>query len=154
MSTSHSSFSSSSASEAPSLGLESASPWIRFVPSSTADRDPKDRTCGGNDSNDSHEGDNHSGGLRIQLISNIGPLALPGIGTITISGDASRGRNKKKTAERRCVYLDLQLDRNSAVILQSTMKRKSGKKENPLFVDNAKRTQNIAPRMTKNWGRG
>jgi len=59
-----------------------------------------------------------------------------------MSGDASRERNKK-TGERRCVYLDLQLDRNSAVILQSTMKRKSGKKENPLFVDSTKRTQNI-----------
>lgn len=30
-------FRRSSASEALSLGLESASPWIRFVPSSTAD---------------------------------------------------------------------------------------------------------------------
>lgn len=33
----------SSASEALSLGLESASLWIRFVPFSTADEDPRDR---------------------------------------------------------------------------------------------------------------
>ncbi|KAL6259168.1 hypothetical protein P5V15_009089 [Pogonomyrmex californicus] len=35
-------FRRSSASEALSLGLKSASPWIRFVPSSTADQDPRD----------------------------------------------------------------------------------------------------------------